>query len=40
MMLIYIFEIVVVALRFESEKACWAAQWIACDILVRVIGNT
>jgi hypothetical protein len=39
MMLIYIFEVVATALRFEYESACWAAQSIACEILLRVIGN-
>jgi hypothetical protein len=39
MMLIYIFEVVAVALHFECESACWATQSLACDILVRVFGN-
>jgi hypothetical protein len=39
MMLIYIFEVVAAALSFECESACWAAQSIACDILLKVIGN-
>ena len=38
-MLIYIFEVVATALRFECERACWVAQSIACDILIRIIGN-
>ena len=39
MMLIYIFEVVATALRFECERACWVAQSIACDVLIRIIGN-
>jgi hypothetical protein len=39
MMLIYIFEVVATALSFECGRTCWVAQSIACDILVRVIGN-
>jgi len=40
MMLIHIFEVVVTALRFECEKACWVAQSIACDVLIKIIGNS
>jgi hypothetical protein len=39
MMLIYIFEVVAAALNFECESACWAAQSIACDILLWAVGN-
>ena len=39
MMLIYIFEVVATALRFECERACWVAQSLACDVLIRIIGN-
>jgi hypothetical protein len=40
MMLIYIFELVAVALRFGCERTCWATQSIACDLLVRILGNS
>jgi hypothetical protein len=40
MMLIYILEVIALALRIECGRACWVAQSIACDILVRIIGNT
>jgi hypothetical protein len=39
-MLILILEVVAAALCFECGSAFWAAQSIACDILVRIIRNT
>ncbi len=39
MMLIYIFEVVATALRFECERACWVAQSIACDVLIRQLRD-